>query len=418
MKKPRIELICIGSELLSGRVNTHAAYIGKKLESIAFEIAREHTVGDDPRLMKEVFSECWKRADVVINSGGLGPTFDDITRDVWAEVLKRPLQYKEKIVQGIRRKFQKRHIVMPEKNSRQGFVLKGATVIDNKNGTAPGQLYKEGKKILILLPGPARELVPMLKKDVLPALERNFLKNYSIQKSFHLVGVPESVVDQAIRPLVVKYSNVFGQLVTYGILASNSIITVKYRIEGKNKSTVKNAAVFLKGKFRKKLKEHIFGEDNTTLSMAVGQSLVKLKKTLAVAESCTGGLISKMLTDQPGASEFFVEGITTYSNKSKINRLGVSKKSLKNFGAVSRRVAQEMAVGLKKMAHVDYSLSITGIAGPGGGTRKKPIGLVFVGVAGPHGVRVKEFNLKGDRDWIRQRAAIMALDMLRRYVSR
>jgi nicotinamide-nucleotide amidase len=413
MKSIRVEVVCVGSELLANRVNTHAVYLGGQLLGLGLAIAREHTVGDDEKLMEEVFRDAARRADVVICCGGLGPTYDDVTRDVWARVVKRPLRFQPDLLADIADKFRKRGLRMAPKNKRQAFLLTGAEVIPNPNGTAPGQYLRRGEKIFVLLPGPARELAPMMESFVAPRLRALFPGRVSREKSFHLIGVPESTVDHWVRPIVRRTARVNGCRVTHGILASQSIITVKFKVEGRSAAAVEGAVKRVGDQLRKPLVRHLFGEDGDTLESVVAARLVATGKTVATAESCTGGLIAKILTDQPGASTYFIEGLVTYANTSKERRVGVRRSTLRAHGAVSAEVAREMAAGLRRSAKTDFAISVTGVAGPAVGTPEKPVGLVYVGVAGPDRVRVTEFRFTGDRAWIRHRAALMALDILR-----
>jgi len=418
LKKLRIEVVCIGSELLSSKTSTHTVTIGQQLSRIGLDITREQTVGDDKKYMEEVFRQAFMKGDVIFSSGGLGPTFDDVTREVWSKVTRRSLRIYQWIVDEIRQKFRTRGVKMPPENRRQGFLLKGAEIIPNQNGTAPGQYIEIGKKILILLPGPKRELYPMVETFVIPKLHERFPGRYAYKKEFHMVGVPESVIDNLVRPLVKKYRRINGCDVVHGILADQSVITVKFNVGGKIAEKVDEAGNILDLEFRRKLSPYIFGEDNDRLEKVIGDLLRRKGKTLAVAESCTGGLISKMLTDIPGSSLFLNEGVTTYSNESKVYRLGVKPSTLKRFGGVSSQVAEEMALGLKKRTSVDFTISVTGIAGPEGGLPEKPVGLVYIACSGPEGTKVKEFRFNGDRDWIRHRSALMALEMLRKEVIR
>ena len=416
MKPVHIEVICIGTELLNDRDNTHTVTIGKFLSSIGLEITQSHTVGDDRKQMQNVFESSLKRADVVMTSGGLGPTFDDLTREVWSKAIRRPLQYVPFLVNEIKKKFESRGIQMPKENRRQGFLLKGADILPNNFGTAPGQYLGLGKKRIILLPGPKRELVPILENFVLPRLILTYPGWGRREKKFHLLGVPESKVDEWLRPFVKKHQKIFGCSIDHGLLANQSIITVKFKIRGQNNEKVQKAAQFLESKLPKALHPYIFGTDDQKLEEVVGDLLKSKKRLLALAESCTGGLVAKILTDVPGSSQFFKEGFVTYSNQSKISRLGVSSIDVKRYGAVSEPVCRSMAKGLRKISKVDYSLSITGIAGPEGGSPAKPIGTVYIGCSGPRRTMVKKYQFNGDRAWIRHRSAIMALDLLRREI--
>ncbi|MCG3205177.1 MAG: putative competence-damage inducible protein [Elusimicrobia bacterium] len=413
MKLFRLEFICVGSELLTGKINTHTAYLGQRLASLGLSISREHAVGDNPRLMRETFSEVLSRSNVVICAGGLGPTFDDITRDVWAAVLNRKLVHQPWLLEDIKKKFRSRGVVMPPMNRRQTFVLEGARVIPNNCGTAPGQILKFRNKWLILLPGPSRELVPMVENNVLPHLQNECAANPLRQKSLLIFGVPESTVDQMIRPWVARRKDFMGCRVTHGILASQAIITVKFSVSGKSSIQVEKTADRLEKEARKILGRLVFGTGQETLEGIVGELLRKKNKTLAVAESCTGGLISKLLTDVAGSSDYFAEGVVTYTNQSKMKRLGVKTSTLARVGAVSPEVAKEMVLGLRKSSGATYGLSVTGVAGPSGGSLQKPVGLVFIGVSGPRGTKIEKHQFRGDRASIRHRAALTALNSLR-----
>lgn len=410
----RVETICVGTELLTGKVNTHVGYLGRALPDVGLTIAREHTVGDDPQLMAECFSEVLRRADVVLCFGGLGPTFDDITRDVWSKIMRRPLLEKSALIEDIEKKFRHRGFPMPPANRRQAQVLKGAHVIHNTNGTAPGQWISVGKKFVALLPGPTREMVPMFERYLAPLLVKLAGRRFVRTKIFLLVGIPESKVDEIIRPFVTRYVLLNGCTITHGILASQSVVSVKFMVEGTSNAAVIRSINHLSAEVRRLLKDFIFGEDEDTLSGVVGRLLNKKNATLAVAESCTGGSIAKAITDTAGASDYFKEGVVTYHNGSKTRLLGVPTKTLKTYGAVSEQTARDMANGVRQKARTTYGLSVTGIAGPSGGTKTKPVGLVYIGCAGPVHTVVKEFRFAGDRGWIRHRASLIALDMLRR----
>lgn len=417
MKKPRLEVVCVGSELLAGRVNTHAAALGVALADIGLVIAREHTVPDDRALMRETFREVLKRADIIISCGGLGPTFDDFTREMWSEATRRPMAEDAALVKDIRQKFASRGIAMPPANVNQAMVLRGARPIRNPNGTAPGQLLRLGRKTLIILPGPTRELFPMFKADALPYLRAHYRNLHSRLKTFLIAGVPESKVDQIIRPLVEKYERLKGCDIIHGILASQSLITVKLRVEGKSPAAVNAALRQVAGEFRKVLKPMAVGEDEDQMENIVGALLTDRHETVALAESCTGGLISKMITDRAGSSAYFPEGAITYANEAK-TRIGVPRRLIERYGAVSEEVALAMAESIRRHAGTTYGLSVTGVAGPDGGTPDKPVGLVYVGCASPEGAVAKKFNLRGDRGWIRQRSAVLALDLLRQTILR
>jgi nicotinamide-nucleotide amidase len=412
-RSPRIEVICVGTELFTSRVNSHTVAIGRALARIGLSIAREHVIGDAPRIMRETFAEAWRRADIVLCAGGLGPTFDDFTRDVWARVTKHPLRFHPDLFSDISAKFRIRGIAMPPMNRRQAYVLKNARALPNPFGTAPGQLLRVGKKILVLLPGPTRELVPMLESAVIPELHASHPNFFVGQKTLLIFGSGESKIDQIVRPWVARHQRQRGCEIEHGILASNAIISVKFKVTGRQQKVVRTVCDELSAQARKLLRGLTFGEDDDTLDGIAVRLLKEQKKTVAIAESCTGGLIAKTLTDTAGAADIFEEGLVTYSNESKARRVSVSQKTLITHGAVSEQTAREMALGARRTSRADIGLSVTGIAGPTGGSPEKPVGLVWIGLADEKGVAAHEFHFSGDRAMIRQRAAQNAFNLLR-----
>lgn len=416
-KRLRVEVICVGSELLRHRVNTHTVLLGRFLAPLGWRIAREHVVGDDRRLMREVFAEAFRRADVVLCAGGLGPTFDDLTRDVWAAVTERRLRLQRDVVDQIREKFRRRGLSMPPENRRQGFVLEGAEVLANGAGTAPGQILHLENRTVVLLPGPGSELAPMMRDDVVPRLRDRFPGPLAVEKSLHLIGVPESVIDDRIRPLVRRFAKSGGCAIEWGILASELTITVKLRIAGRDKRATDRAARAILPRLRALVQRNVFAEDDQTLESVVLDLLRKRSARLALAESCTGGMIAQRLTSVPGASEILDEGLVCYSNASKRRGLGVKRRTLDAFGAVSRETAIEMAVGARKRTRASYAIAVTGVAGPGGGSPEKPVGTVFISCAGPKRVVTRRFDFDGDREAVRLRSTVMALDLLRRQLT-
>jgi nicotinamide-nucleotide amidase len=405
----RIELVCVGSELLSGKVSTHGASLGRLLEDAGLALARETTVGDDREEMRRAFAEAWKRSDAVVCSGGLGPTFDDITRDVWSALLRRPLRFRRDIFLDIRAKFRRRGLRMPAENRRQAFVLSGAEALPNPHGTAPGQLLAAGGKLLALLPGPHAELFPMLERAVLPRLLR---RSGPLRKSaaWKLSGVAESVADEKLDRVRARHR----RGVVWGILAERSVITVKASAEGPG-AAERIAAI---GKdVRRVFGRLVMGGRDDTLESAVARRLRERRQTLAAAESCTGGLLAEKLTRLAGSSDYFLQGAVTYSNESKVRLLGVKRSTLKRRGAVSAECAREMARGCRTRSGADWAVSVTGIAGPGGAVPGKPVGTVFFGLAGPRGVSVKKRWFAGERAAVRERSAQFALDWLRKELA-
>jgi nicotinamide-nucleotide amidase len=415
VKSPRVELICVGSELLTGKTNAHAAYFSEKLEEAGLALARETTVGDDPAEMRAAFAEAWRRSDAVICTGGLGPTFDDITRESWSRVTGRALKLDRALEEAIRERFRHRGMRMPPANRRQAFLLAGARPLDNPHGTAPGQTLQAGRKLLALLPGPARELHPMAERHLFPLLRRLYGPGFRQTRVYRLFGVAESAVDEKLRALMEKSR---GRVrVTWGILAQKSIVDIKVTAAGPE-APARDKLARLEAAIRRRFGKDIFGEGRDTLEEIVGRLMARRRLSLVAAESCTGGLIAQKVTRVPGSSAYFLQGLVTYSNAAKIRLLGVKPGSLKKHGAVSEACAREMAGGCRRRAGADLALAVTGIAGPAGGSDEKPVGLVYIALAGPRGIACEEHRFSGDREQIRERAALAALDLLRKTLLR
>jgi nicotinamide-nucleotide amidase len=418
----KIELICTGSELLAGKVNTNAAYIGSRLSAIGFELSLVTDVGDKKQDLLQEFKRAFKRSNVVIITGGLGPTFDDITVETAAECLNLEIYSNEKVLNSIKEYFLKRSVIsIPKTNKKQANIIRGAKVLENSFGTAPGQMLhfkfkdseKKYRKSLFLLPGPPEEMKPMFEENVEP-----FLKNYSvgIKKNgvLHVFGIAESVVEEMIKPVMDEAVSGDSKSVEFGILASKSVIDIKFSVSGTDELLVDETISKLKFGFDRVLKDNIFGSDNDTLASVAGKLLLKSKKTVSFAESCTGGNIAAAITGIPGSSLYFKSSVVTYSNESKMKLLGVKEETLTNFGAVSKETAKEMAESVLKLSDSDYAFSVTGIAGPGGGTKEKPVGLVYIGSADKKKTESFKLNFNGTREDIRKRTVNTVLDLLRR----
>ncbi|BAV58612.1 putative competence-damage inducible protein [Endomicrobiia bacterium] len=419
----KIELICTGSELLTGKVNTNAAYIGSRLSAIGFEISLVTDVGDKKQDLLREFKRAFKRSNIVITTGGLGPTFDDITVETAAECLNLEIYPDEKVLNSIKEYFLKRSVAasIPKINEKQANIIRGAKVLENRVGTAPGQMLhfkfkdseKKYRKTLFLLPGPPEEMKPIFEENVEP-----FLKSYSvgIKKNgvLHVFGIAESAVEEMIKPVMEEAVSGDSKFVEFGILASKSVIDIKFSVSGTDELFVDETISKLKLGFGNVLKDNIFGFDNDTLASVAGRLLLENKKTVSFAESCTGGNIAAAITDIPGSSLYFKSSVVTYSNESKMKLLGVKEETLTNFGAVSKETVKEMAEGVLKLSDSDYAFSVTGIAGPIGGTKKKPVGLVYIGSADKKKTESFKFNFSGTRKDIRKRTVNTALDLLRR----
>jgi nicotinamide-nucleotide amidase len=401
----RVELINTGSELMLGFVtNSHAAFIARKLATIGLRIDRQTTVGDQRDELRAAIAEALPRSDIVIITGGLGPTSDDVTREVVAKLLGRKLVRDEAIAANIAERFRRRAIPMPESVNVQALLPAGAQVLPNPNGTAPGLAIEHEKKLVLLLPGPPRELQPMFDQYVLPVLRQYFGRQPPFDcRVFKVVGLAESIVEEKVVPALAGLSAIeLGYSAKMG--------EVEVRVVSNLKATADEA----ERRVRAALGDNIFGTGDQRLEEVVVLMLAAARKTIAVAESCTGGLIAHRITNVSGASEVFLEGCVTYSNPSKVRLLGVREDTLNKFGAVSEQVAREMAEGIRTRARTDFALSTTGVAGPTGGTPEKPVGLVFIGFATPERAEVQRHMLLFDRETFKFFASQIALDRIRR----
>jgi len=393
-----IELITTGSELLLGLVaNTHLQFLARELAPLGLRIVRHTTVGDDPAALRAVIGEALARADLLLITGGLGPTSDDRTRDVVAELLRRPLHLDTQVAEQIRERFRKRGREMPEQNLVQAMVPEGARVLPNPNGTAPGLAIEDGDKRIFLLPGPPREMEPMFRESVVPLLPRG---PATPCRTYKVAGLPESAVEQKVAAALGGLADVeLGYCARPG--------EVEVRIIGASLAEAD-------ARIRAALGEDIFGTDAERLEEVVVRMLAAAQRTVVTAESCTGGFIAHRLTNVSGASAVFLNGWIAYSNAAKMRDLGVRDETLKQHGAVSEPVARQMAEGARARSGADYALSATGIAGPTGGTPDKPVGLVFIGLATPTRTLAQRWQFSFDRETFKWMVSQTALDLLRR----
>ena len=407
------EIIAIGSELLSpNRSDTNSLWLTDQLNRIGIDVKLKTIVGDDDARLEEVVKDAVKRSRVVITTGGLGPTEDDITRKVVARALGKRLSLDEKVLEEIRERFRSFGIAnMPERNSRQAMVIAGAEVLANPNGSAPGLYLQHEGCAIALMPGPPREMKPMFENHVLPRIQNLAGGTRFATRVLRVAGLGESAVDEKIAPIYTKYENPQTT-----ILFNSSEIEIHLRAHGRTEADADALLDDLSLKIEKELGNAAFSFRGETMEEVVGRRLAMTDFTVAVAESCTGGLIAQRLTNVPGSSKYFVEGVVTYSNESKVRLLGVDKKIIKEFGAVSQQVARDMARGVRHKAKSDFGLAVTGIAGPGGGTEEKPVGLVYIALADDAHTEHRKLMIPGDRELIRWRASQAALDMLRRRI--
>ena len=408
------EIIAVGSELLTPqRTDTNSLWLTGKLNEIGVEVMLKTIVGDDEARLEETIHDALKRSDIVVTTGGLGPTEDDLTRQVSARAAGRELVYREELEADLRERFRRWGREMPEINKRQAFVIEGSEVLPNPNGSAVGMLLRMDGKLLAVLPGPPREMKPMFENFVLPHLGDAAGGVVVRRRVLRVSGMGESAVDEMIAPIYKAYPQV-----QTSILFSRIEIEVHLNARSTSSQEADGMLEELAGKIAAALGPAVFATNGEAMEEVVGQMLTRSGETLALAESCTGGLIGMRLTEVPGSSSYFLEGAVTYANEAKIRALGVSEEVLGAHGAVSAACAEAMARGMRQRAGSDHAISVTGVAGPGGGSEEKPVGTVFVGYAGPAGVKSMKFLFPGDRELVRWRASQAALDYLRRQLIR
>jgi nicotinamide-nucleotide amidase len=404
------EIIAIGSELLTPeRADTNSLWLTEKLNQLGIEVKLKTIVGDDDARLEGAIRDALKRSRVVITTGGLGPTEDDITRKAAARALGRRLILDDRVLEAIRERFNRLGREMPEINARQAMVIEGAEVLPNPHGTAPGLYVEHEGRSVILLPGPPREMQPMFETYVRPKLEAKAGNTRVVRRILRVVGLGESAVDERIAPVYTRYKNP-----TTTILFNRAEVEIHLTARAATEREAELLLDGLAGQLEERLGDAIFAFRGETMEEVVGLKLAVGGYTLAVAESCTGGLIAQRLTDVPGASAYFIEGVVAYSNEAKIRTLGVPRELIERCGAVSAPVAEAMAEGVRRRAGTDFGLAVTGIAGPSGGTEDKPVGLVFVALADDAHTEHRRLMLTGDRQLIRWRASQAALDLLRR----
>lgn len=404
-----VELICVGTELLLGNiVNTNAAYLAEKCAGLGLSCYFQTVVGDNAQRLALVLKTAMERSDIVILSGGLGPTEDDLTKEVAAQVCGRELIMDEASRQAIAEFFEKRGTVPTENNWKQAMMPADAIVLENPNGTAPGAILETEAARVVLLPGPPNELYPLFEEKVEPYLRK--LTNQAIcSQTVKICGLGESKVETMVKDLIDGQTN--PTIATYAKTGEVHIrVTASAEDQKAAGKLIKPTVKELKARFGNSI---YTTEDDITLEKAVADLLIANDLSLTCAESCTGGLLSGRIINVPGVSEVYKSGYITYSNKAKRRLLGVKKTTLQKHGAVSEQVAEEMAKGAALFAKADVSVAVTGIAGPDGGTEEKPVGLVYIACCVKGKVTVKKYQFSGNRGKVRESAVSAALSLLR-----
>jgi len=410
----RAAIIAVGSEMLTpAKVDTNSLFITEQLNLLGIELAFKSIVGDDRGELEHAVRDAIARVDLLVCCGGLGPTDDDLTRPVVADVVQRPLVEDEMMTAKIRARFQGRGLEMPEINRRQAMVPAGARVLANVNGTAPGLWIEHGDRVVLLLPGPPRELKPMMS-SVAEGLLRERAGGMSlVRRVIKITGRSESHTEEMVQPLYAEWSRAEVPIAVT-ILASLGQIELHLSACCAVRPDAEAALDKAVEQVRNVMGLHVYSTDGRGLEEVVGAVLAERKLTIAVGESCTGGLIASRLTDVPGSSRYLDRGVVAYSNAAKTELLGVPDEMLKAHGAVSEVVATAMAEGIRSRSRVDIGIGVTGIAGPDGGTAEKPVGMVCIAASATAGTRIRTFRFVGGREMVKFQASQAALDMVRR----
>ncbi|WP_317855531.1 competence/damage-inducible protein A [Chakrabartyella piscis] len=409
----KAEILAVGTELLLGDIlNTNAQYLAKELASLGIDVYYQSVIGDNPKRLEDTLFHAFSRVDLVITTGGLGPTEDDLTKETAAKYFDEELLLDQRALSEIEAVFAKTGRVMTENNLKQAYVPKeNGFPLYNANGTAPGVVMEKNGKIIVMLPGPPKEVIPMFENQVEPYLasKSEYLFHSRILR---VASVGESAMESKVKDIIDAQTNP-----TIAPYAKDGEAIL--RITAKAKSLEEANALIdpVAEALYARLGKAIYAEGETTMETEVAKLLIAKQKTIAVAESCTGGLIAANLIRYPGISEVFLEGCVTYSNEAKENRLDVNCKTLEIHGAVSPETAKEMAEGIAKTSGANIGVSTTGVAGPDGGTPEKPVGLVYIGICIDGITIVKEFHGFGDRNKIRERATYYALNCLRKQLQ-
>lgn len=407
-----VELINIGDELLIGQiVNTNATWIGQQLSLSGYWLKQITTIGDNEQEIVDALNAAMSRAQIILITGGLGPTKDDLTKDVLCKYFNTHLVFDKQAYSDIENIFHERGKVVTETNKRQAELPAACIPIYNKKGTAPGMWFNHGEQVFVSMPGVPFEMQAMMQNDVLPKLWQRYESMPLVHKTILTQGIGESDLSDRIA----AWENDLPAHLKLAYLPAAGM--VRLRLTGKGVEDMEQDMDLRIDKLKELIAPYIFGYDDDTIQSVVGKLLTEKQKTLSVAESCTGGFLAHLITSIPGSSTYFIGGTVSYSNASKMSQLHVSEQSLKEYGAVSEAVAIEMAIGARKTYNTDFALSITGIAGPGGGSLEKPIGTVWIGVATHDACFAKKFMLGTNRLRIIQVAADTALNMLRKKIN-
>ena len=404
----KAEIITVGTEILLGDIlNTNTHYLSNELANMGVDVYYQITVGDNEKRLINQLEESFKRSDLVILTGGLGPTEDDITKEVCAKYFDIEMEFHKESWDKIIKMHENMKIILTENNKKQAYLPANSIILPNEHGTAPGCIMQKDNKTIIVMPGPPKEMKPMFDKFVKPFLQKN--SEYVIKsKILRIIGIGESKVENDLLDLIDGQTN--PTIATY---AKDGECSVRITAKGKSTEQAQNLILPIYEEIKNRFKEAVYGEDETTIEDEVAKLLVENNLTIAVAESCTGGMVSSSLINYPGISSVFKEGCVTYSNEAKIMSLNVKEETLNSVGAVSEQCAMEMAQGVSKRHNTNIGISTTGIAGPEGGSKEKPVGFVYMGIKINDKSIVKKYIFNGNRQQIRYRACKTLLNDLR-----
>lgn len=403
------EILSIGTELLMGQIiNSDAAFIARKLPELGIDTYYQQTVGDNEKRMLEAIALAASRSDIVFLTGGLGPTQDDMTKQVLAKYLGLPMVEDSESKQTLINWFKGRNAKITQNNFRQAEFPQGAIILKNDWGTAPGCIVQHSGKHFIILPGPPRELEPMMDVHIVPYLS-SLSGDRIVSHMLKVFGIGESALEDLLEDLINAQDKV--TLATY---AGFGEVTLRLSVKCKKDEDPQQYFRLVEPEVMRRIDDHLYTIGNETLPQIVAKLLIERRRTVAFAESCTGGMIASELVAVPGISKALLEGCVCYSNEAKVRTLGVKQETLEAHGAVSEQCAREMCEGMKERCGSDFAISVTGIAGPDGGSDEKPVGTVYIGIAGPEGTSVQKFQFGRDRQRVRRMSALNALDILRR----
>jgi nicotinamide-nucleotide amidase len=405
----KAEIIAVGSEMLTpDRLDTNSLFLTEELNAIGIEVIRKSVVGDNREVLSEAFREAMGRVPLIIASGGLGPTEDDLTRETLADVLGRKLIRDDAVLRSIQERFRALGREMPAVNVRQAMVPEGAEVLPNPRGSAPGLWFEDGGRMIALLPGPPRELKPLFRDEILPRLRQRVSGVRMHRREIRVAGLGESAVEERILPIYQRHSEV-----NTTILAAPGEVQIHLRLWTDDAVNAQKVLDEMVRGFEIALTDRIFSEDGSSLEEVVAHELTLNNATISAAESCTGGLLAQRLTSLAGSSAYFLGGVVCYSNERKTAWADVPSEMILSRGAVSSEVAVALAEGIRRRVGSTLGVGITGVAGPGGGSEEKPVGTVHIAIAHSGGIKERGARFPGDRESIRWQASQIALDMIR-----